>query len=278
MMPGAVKGKAPQGARSPSSVRRPASPPSGFKADARHVPERRRQQMSVHTAIVGAPPSTPDDDDGWQQQVMRKKRRARPRVVRQPSRRSGKVPADLVGLCFNCLRCGHVARSCRNPSSCLRCRKPGHRAKDCNRPRVVSDEGRPLGQRRSPSPVLSGPSGSYVLIGDVQVPLLQAPSSPVNDNGRRCIGPREGPCIDLRGSQGSHSKGTPYKPAGSQELSPTWEPSSLAWSSRNGRSPLPSDPMSLEASMLPFATQQGSTAISSGCACDMAADFLKLGR
>ncbi|CAL4948394.1 unnamed protein product [Urochloa decumbens] len=60
------------------------------------------------------------------------------RVVRfppPPRREPRPVPADLVGLCINCLQPGHMAVACRNPPRCLRCRQEGHAARACKRPR-----------------------------------------------------------------------------------------------------------------------------------------------
>jgi hypothetical protein len=87
--------------------------------------------------------------------VSRKRRRAWARVslrsVLHPPKLPGKVPADLVGLCFNYFSNLHIARECRNPSCCLRCREPGHRAQDCTRPQLFLGghrRGRIRGARR----------------------------------------------------------------------------------------------------------------------------------
>jgi hypothetical protein len=145
------KGKEPQVARKPVPAAR-GNPTSGFMADARRAasPAAGRRTGPVAGASRGAsvvrvePARQPFqvDEEGWHR-VQRKGKRAQ-----RPATKRGKVPADLVGLCFNCFSEEHVARLCPNPSCCLRCRRPGHQAQDCNRPRLLlGDRGR-LHQRR----------------------------------------------------------------------------------------------------------------------------------
>jgi hypothetical protein len=61
-------------------------------------------------------PSAEPNEEGWQHVKRKKKHRVHLRVSRRPSWCSGKVLADLVGLCFNCFAKDHVARLCPNPS------------------------------------------------------------------------------------------------------------------------------------------------------------------
>jgi hypothetical protein len=91
------------------------------------------------------------DPDGWQ--LVTRKRKRKPKVQKARSHsRAGKVPTDLIGLCFNCFRDDHVSRNCPYPSSCLRCREPGHHAQDCSRLRLLVGDRPHRGlQARSPS-------------------------------------------------------------------------------------------------------------------------------
>ncbi|CAL4898611.1 unnamed protein product [Urochloa decumbens] len=138
----ALRGKAP--ASVPVASPRRAAP-SGFMADARRshplpAPQLLRRGRPVPSGPGRAPVV---DEDGFTQVVHRRgwRRQAAP-----PRREARPVPADLVGLCFNCFAPGHVAAACRNPPKCIRCRREGHRARTCKRPRSPP-EGAPSGKR-----------------------------------------------------------------------------------------------------------------------------------
>jgi hypothetical protein len=141
----AGKGKAPQvAAKAPPKKRRRrrGRPDSGFMADARRAPAP-ASRFAPADWSRRVPPATPDAD-GWQVVECKKKRHcAGSHVPVLPSKRSGKVPVDLIGLCFNCFSSEHVARDCPNPSCCLRCREPGHQASECSRPRLLLGDHRP---------------------------------------------------------------------------------------------------------------------------------------
>jgi hypothetical protein len=91
-------------------------------------------------------------DEGWQ--VVR--RRQWRRVTRQisPLASCCPVPADLVGLCLNCLRPNHVAADCPNATRCFRCRREGHQARVCKRRRSADP---PLCQPRLASVIVINP-------------------------------------------------------------------------------------------------------------------------
>jgi hypothetical protein len=55
----------------------------------------------------------------------------------------GRVPADLLGLCFNFFEEDPITRFCPNAACCLRCKRPGHQADECSRPRVLLGDKRP---------------------------------------------------------------------------------------------------------------------------------------
>jgi hypothetical protein len=99
---------------------------SSFMAPARHA--------SRHLQAMIDKPLPEPDADGWHLVVQKNKtkRDAWSRTSLLPPRRKGKVPVDLIGLCFNCFSVQHIARHCPNPSCCLRCRVLGHLAQDCN--------------------------------------------------------------------------------------------------------------------------------------------------
>lgn len=75
---------------------------------------------------------SPSDKDGWQ--VVTRKKVWRRVEYPQPRQEGRPVPADLVGLCFNCFIADHVARDCRFLSHCLRYKCEGHQARFCKRP------------------------------------------------------------------------------------------------------------------------------------------------
>jgi hypothetical protein len=133
----AGKGKVPQVAQGvgsslapkPAQVAAPSGqerPRSSFMAPARHA--------SRHLQATIDKPLPEPDADGWHLVVRKnkKKRDAWSRTSLLPPRRKGKVPVDLIGLCFNCFSVQHIARHYPNPSCCLRCRVLGHLARDCN--------------------------------------------------------------------------------------------------------------------------------------------------
>jgi hypothetical protein len=125
---------------------------SGFMAHARRahthdgqaspLPARRLSSLVVHPARLSVEP----DSEGFREVHSRRRWRRRPSPVP-----SWPVPADLVGLCFNCLGDDHVKADCRFPSRCRSCRREGHRARNC-------PEARPLwaGAKRGRSPVGAG--------------------------------------------------------------------------------------------------------------------------
>jgi hypothetical protein len=96
-------------------------------ADARHGrPEQAHQAAQP-------PQPWPDASGEWQVVARRKRWRRLARQAPPPSPRRP-VPADLVGLCFSCLRPGHVAAACSNVTRCLCCHRKGHQARACKRP------------------------------------------------------------------------------------------------------------------------------------------------
>jgi hypothetical protein len=74
--------------------------------------------------------------------------------LRPDASSSQKVPADLVGLYFNCFMEDHVVCRCPNLPCCFRCRESGHQAKDCFCPRrfMSSLQGGSRGNGRPPPP------------------------------------------------------------------------------------------------------------------------------
>jgi hypothetical protein len=100
----------------------------GFMADARRTYREdaaaplRLRSIVVHPARFSQEP----DSDGFRQAHSRRRwrRRASPTLPKP-------VPADLVGLCFNCLGDDHVKKDCTYPSRCRTCRCEGHRARYC---------------------------------------------------------------------------------------------------------------------------------------------------
>jgi hypothetical protein len=59
------------------------------------------------------------DEQGWQRVTHKKKKRSWSRISLKPSVQSGKVPAHLIGLCFNFFSNEHFAKHCPNPSCCF---------------------------------------------------------------------------------------------------------------------------------------------------------------
>jgi hypothetical protein len=98
-----------------------------------------------------APPSR--HNLGEWQEVTRKKKLRKPTLARDPPPPSsrGKVPTDLIGLCFNCLSDHHVVKDCPNPSCCLCYRELGHHANQCRCHRLLPGGNAPCraGRKRS---------------------------------------------------------------------------------------------------------------------------------
>lgn len=120
----------------------------GFMADARRArqlddaapaspPQPRLRSLVVHPARFSAEP----DSDGFREVHSRRPSPGSPRPV----------PADLVGLCFNCLRDDHVKADCRFPSRCRSCHREGHRARNYSEARQVL-----AGAKRGRSPAGAG--------------------------------------------------------------------------------------------------------------------------
>ncbi|ONL93616.1 hypothetical protein ZEAMMB73_Zm00001d027657 [Zea mays] len=93
-----------------------------------------------------APHSTPAfrpapsfDDQGWTTVESKQGRRRRLRASRRPSR----VPAELVGRCFNCLGCDHRAAGCDSEPRCFLCSELGHKSSSCPKTPVWKRLGRP---------------------------------------------------------------------------------------------------------------------------------------
>jgi hypothetical protein len=70
-----------------------------------------------------SPLSANESQEGWQVVAQRKRWRRLARQAPPPLALRRIVPTDLVGLCFNCLRLGHVVIACTNASRCLRCHR-----------------------------------------------------------------------------------------------------------------------------------------------------------
>jgi hypothetical protein len=107
---------------------------------------------------------TAPDPNGWQI-VVKKRKRKPPSKKPRPSRgKTRTVPADLVGLCFNCFRHEHISRNCPYPSCCLRCWELGHAAHDSAWPRLLLGDRRRARSRSrqwSPQPQVTG-----AMVGD----------------------------------------------------------------------------------------------------------------
>jgi hypothetical protein len=87
-------------------------------------------QRLGHHGRVSAPNS-----DGWREILQRPV--TQPAAVSSGAHRpqARRIPAELVGICFNCLSYSHRVATCRLPRRCLRCRGFRHIARDCRRPR-----------------------------------------------------------------------------------------------------------------------------------------------
>jgi hypothetical protein len=146
----ASKGKAPWvvGESTPEGRgRRRARPKSGFMVDARRAPPPAHWCIPMERG--GRAPPAGLDMDRWQRITQKKKKRcAWSQISVLSSRQTGKVAADLVGLCFNCFSGEHVTRNCLNPSCCLQCHRPRHQANDCSKPRLLLGDHHPDRSRR----------------------------------------------------------------------------------------------------------------------------------
>jgi hypothetical protein len=114
-----------------SSVAQPrAWAPSGFMAAARQAPPPAGcVALLIYGRCVRHKPSTTAGR-------MCERKRTVTSGRSTPSGPASKVPADLVGLCFNCFNSSHLTKRCPNPYFCFCCPKPGHQAQDCLLPRV----------------------------------------------------------------------------------------------------------------------------------------------
>jgi len=101
-----------------------------------------RRRSPAHPAKALAPP----DRDGFFEVRSRRFGRSRSPVC-SPRR----VPPELEGLCFRCLRAGHVRADCPYPLRCYNCYSENHRAAACPRPVRLAVVGSKRG--RSPSGV-----------------------------------------------------------------------------------------------------------------------------
>lgn len=115
-----------------SPPRRAPSPPPIFSVAARPSP-------SHPARAVGVP-----NEDGFF--LVRSRRCGR---RRSPPRSPRQVPPELNGLCFRCLRPGHVKANCHNRPRCYNCWAEGHLAAGCPLPRQPAAVGSERG--RSPS-------------------------------------------------------------------------------------------------------------------------------
>jgi hypothetical protein len=123
---------------------------------------------------------------------MRKKKKKK-QSHPPPVKRGGKVPADLIDLCFNCFATELVAKCCPNPSCCLHCREPGHAAQYCRRPRFIPSDvrrrlttpgrkrARPVTPPSHPSPDdFTPPALSCSTDGELDYPLSVALPPPTH--------------------------------------------------------------------------------------------------
>ena len=109
----------------------------GFMAAARRAhpsPPRAPPTRRPHSRLA-SPPShparalgDPDADGFFRVRSRRCERRHSPPKSPRP------VPPELNGLCFNCLRPGHVWATCRYRSRCYDCGEEGHTTTNCRRP------------------------------------------------------------------------------------------------------------------------------------------------
>jgi hypothetical protein len=123
---------------------------------------------------------------------MRKKKKKQSHPP--PVKRGGKVPVDLIDLCFNCFATELVAKCCPNPSCYLHCCEPGHAAQYCRRPRFIPSDvrrrpttpgrkrARPVTPPSHPSPDdFTPPALSCSTDGELDYPLSVAlPLRPIS--------------------------------------------------------------------------------------------------
>ncbi|ONM53304.1 hypothetical protein ZEAMMB73_Zm00001d019585 [Zea mays] len=113
--------------------------------------KRRSPRKATHSAPAFRP-APGFDDRGWTTVESKQGRRRRLRASRLPSR----VPAELVGRCFNCLGCDHRAVGCGSEPRCFLCSKLGHKSSSCPKAPVWKRLGRPrvpVWERLSPAVV-----------------------------------------------------------------------------------------------------------------------------
>jgi hypothetical protein len=95
----------------------------------RRIPAPNEESPKLRLRSVVAHPmhllSVPDAE-GFREVHSHRRWRRRPQP-RQPRL----VPADLVGLHFNCLGNDHISAVCKFPSRCRTCHREGHRARNC---------------------------------------------------------------------------------------------------------------------------------------------------
>ncbi|CAL5033832.1 unnamed protein product [Urochloa decumbens] len=252
-----LKGKAPASSAE-ARPQRPRAGGSGFMADARRAhpppppplrPTRHPPPPPPHPARrAGRWPEV--DADGFTRVVRRRNWRRLER--RPPPRREPRpVPADLVGLCFNCLQPDHMAACCRNPPRCLRCRREGHAARACKRPRspaldhgterLSRARGAPsggpahrntmrtllphppprilraqMGAMGNGSPAMSPPADSYTPPGSL------AASTPSGSQGEHAG--NAGPPVNGRSSTSSPGRSSRSSPSGGPPQPPEAEP------------------------------------------------------
>lgn len=117
-------------------VDRPASPPRPSpRPPAAHPPRARGPQ---------------DEDGFFSVQSRRFGQSWSPH--RSPPRSPHKVPAELQGRCFRCLRRDHTMARCTFPARCYNCEDEWHRAAACPRPSKAGAPGRKRRRSASASP------------------------------------------------------------------------------------------------------------------------------
>ncbi|XP_066390234.1 uncharacterized protein [Miscanthus floridulus] len=109
------------------------------------------------------------DPEGWQ-----RFRSGREHLDwRRSTRPRRRVPADLVGKCFNCFSATHTAARCHLQVRCFRCRSLGHRSYECpgivRGGRTSQPERRSVWRRISPAqePAITAPPQRSIPAGSV---------------------------------------------------------------------------------------------------------------
>ena len=102
-------------------------PPGPAAAPARAVRGASRRHATGRLRFVKQRRASRPDPEGWQRFRSGRERLDRWRSTR-PRRR---VPADLVGKCFNCFSATHTAARCHLQVRCFHCRSLGHRSYEC---------------------------------------------------------------------------------------------------------------------------------------------------